>query len=191
MTDDNLVKFINDYDLMMNHLMDKYKFNIKLRITLIKFKKYLIKNEYCCDLPCNSNEYFSATASFTIDNIGLMVSCPIDINISKMLSKDLSKYIAKIKTSDLFNIIPVSTKANYDEKINCGSTKDLPILLKKDDIFDYQIIDGNHRVIRNYLNGKEYTNVYFINSKEIIDCLDNEIYKRIIFLFKDILNSIK
>lgn len=55
-----------------------------------------------------------------------------------------------------------------------------------DIIFDYQIIDGNHRTIRNYQCNNYYTGAVMLNTFDILDCIDNNIYKEIVNLFVDI-----
>lgn len=188
MTDYNLMKFLEDYDIMMNFLIKEYKFNFKLRNNLRKFKKYLTIKECSCNLSNNLDEYFDATASIEIN--GLSAQCPIEINITKLLKKDLSQHLMKCRTNELYELIPNSTKEDYDEDLEFA-VKNNPIILLKDTIFNFQVIDGNHRVIKNKHHNDELTDVYLVNISDIFDCIDNEIYQKIIILFKDILSCIK
>ena len=103
----------------------------------------------------------------------------------KLRKKVINKPTVNIVTEQLYNLVLDSTKNEYDPLFN-SNINDEPVLLLHDKIFDYQIIDGNHRTIRNYQCNNYYTGAVMLNTFDILDCIDNNIYKEIVNLFVDI-----
>jgi hypothetical protein len=184
MIDENLMKFIEDYPKLVKSLISHNLFNFNLRKRLKSFSKILQSSDFSLE---QSNDiftkYFDATACLRTNYLN--ATCPVEINISKLRKKVINKPTVNIVTEQLYNLVLDSTKNEYDPLFN-SNINDEPVLLLHDKIFDYQIIDGNHRTIRNYQCNNYYTGAVMLNTFDILDCIDNNIYKEIVNLFVDI-----
>ena len=172
MIDENLMKFIEDYPKLVKSLISHNLFNFNLRKRLKSFSKILQSSDFSLEQSNDIfTEYFDATVCLRTNYLN--ATCPIEINISKLRKKVINKPTVNIVTEQLYNLV--------NSNIN-----DEPVLLLHDIIFDYQIIDGNHRTIRNYQCNNYYTGAVMLNTFDILDCIDNNIYKEIVNLFVDI-----
>ena len=186
MIDENLMKFIEDYPKLVKSLISHNLFNFNLRKRLKSFSKILQSSDFSLEQSNDIfTEYFDATVCLRTNYLN--ATCPVEINISKLRKKVINKPTVNIVTEQLYNLVLDSTKNEYDPLFN-SNINDEPVLLLHDKIFDYQIIDGNHRTIRNYKCNNYYTGAVILNTFDILDCIDNNIYKEIVNLFVDIYN---
>lgn len=184
MIDENLMKFIENYPKLVRSLISHNLFNFNLRKRLKSFSKILQSSDFSLEQSNDIfTEYFDATVCLRTNYLN--ATCPVEINISKLRKKVINKPTVNIVTEQLYNLVLDSTKNEYDPLFN-SNINDEPVLLLHDKIFDYQIIDGNHRTIRNYQCNNYYTGAVMLNTFDILDCIDNNIYKEIVNLFVDI-----
>lgn len=181
MIDENLMKFIENYPKLVKSLISHNLFNFNLRKRLKSFSKILQSSDFSLEQSNDIfTEYFDATVCLRTNYLN--ATCPVEINISKLRKKVINKPTVNIVTEQLYNLVLDSTKNEYDPLFN-SNINDEPVLLLHDKIFDYQIIDGNHRTIRNYQCNNYYTGAVMLNTFDILDCIDNNIYKEIIYVF--------
>lgn len=186
MIDENLMKFIENYPKLVKSLISHNLFNFNLRKRLKSFSKILQSSDFSLEQSNDIfTEYFDATVCLRTNYLN--ATCPVEINISKLRKKVINKPTVNIVTEQLYNLVLDSTKNEYDPLFN-SNINDEPVLLLHDKIFDYQIIDGNHRTIRNYQCNNYYTGAVMLNTFDILDCIDNNIYKEIVNLFVESFN---
>ena len=181
MIDENLMKFIENYPKLVKSLISHNLFNFNLRKRLKSFSKILQSSDFSLEQSNDIfTEYFDATVCLRTNYLN--ATCPVEINISKLRKKVINKPTVNIVTEQLYNLVLDSTKNEYDPLFN-SNINDEPVLLLHDKIFDYQIIDGNHRTIRNYQCNNYYTGAVMLNTFDILDCIDNNISAEIIYVF--------
>ena len=171
MIDENLMKFIENYPKLVKSLISHNLFNFNLRKRLKSFSKILKSSDFSLEQSNDIfTEYFDATVCLRTNYLN--ATCPVEINISKLRKKVINKPTVNIVTEQLYNLVLDSTKNEYDPLFN-SNINDEPVLLL-------------HDKIRNYQCNNYYTGAVMLNTFDILDCIDNNIYKEIVNLFVDI-----
>lgn len=174
---DNLKKFINDFEKLKEYFSEKYPNDVNLKTKLESWQNEI--QSYPLDIPENCFcEYYDANIEFEDENI--LAQCPIDINISKLINKSKAFKVEKFKVSELIILVPDDTKCEY---VDLCTKSTNPILVLYDDVFKPQIIDGNHRVIRAHKNGEQLIPGIHITTSDLKGCFDNKIFELIIEIF--------
>ena len=170
---DHFAKFKKD-------ITSEYKYNFLLKIYLNQCEKK-IKNFSSQKTFMYDVEFYDATLIFTY--LDKRIECPIEINIDKLQQLISRRHKKTCDTRNIYKYISKDTIQEYNPNIK-GREKGFPVLVLFDNNFEPQIIDGNHKVIRSYINKQHYTEYVHITTRDLYQCFENPAYKFVIKMFR-------
>lgn len=194
---DKDIKTLAEYKKMLMELKDRFPnildsliktYPFRWRLRKFKKKSAVLLDKVFTDIYNinNNNEKYDATLTFCFydkwKNIKILIELPIIIDIDKLLSKIKSKKACSFKTDNLVDLISNEIKENYVPTIETKDNR-IAILLCDKRVFKKQIIDGNHRILHNNRDKKEYSEVLLCNADDLKGCYNTNLFDEIVDMF--------